>query len=136
MGRKKVMSASNATAYVLLTIGAVVLVNLIGTRVFGRLDLTENHVYTLAPGSKEIVAQPARLPDGQGVHLERSCRPSCSRVSRYVRDLLDEYRTYSKGKLRFEALRPRRPTRRSRKRPAPVQGAEAAGAGDARAGSR
>ena len=77
MGRKKVMTASNASAYVLLTIGAVVLVNLIGTRVFGRLDLTENHVYTLAPGSKAIVAQPAGLRDRQGVHLRRSCRPSC-----------------------------------------------------------
>ena len=36
-----------------LVIGAVVPVNLIGTRVFGRLDLTENHVYTLAPASKD-----------------------------------------------------------------------------------
>src|SRR3954466_7698173 len=60
MGRHKLASASNASAYVLLTVGAVVLINLIGTRVFGRLDLTENHVYTLAPGSKAIVAN---LPD-------------------------------------------------------------------------
>src|SRR4051794_41531679 len=60
MGRKKILTASNASAYVLLTIGAVVLINLIGTRVFGRLDLTESHVYTLAPGSKAIVAN---LPD-------------------------------------------------------------------------
>jgi len=56
MGRRKVLTASNASAYVLLTVGAVVLINLIGTRVFGRLDLTENHVYTLALGSKALVA--------------------------------------------------------------------------------
>ena len=55
MGRHKIASASNAGAYVLLTVAAVVLINLIGTRVFGRVDLTENHVYTLAPGSKAIV---------------------------------------------------------------------------------
>jgi uncharacterized membrane protein YgdD (TMEM256/DUF423 family) len=60
MGRHKLATASNATAYVLFAIGAVVAINLIGTRVFGRVDLTENHVYTLSQGSKEIVG---KLPD-------------------------------------------------------------------------
>ena len=32
--------------------------------------------------------------------------PELANGSRYVRDLLDEYRTYSKGKLRFEAIDP------------------------------
>ncbi len=106
MGRRKVASASNATAYVLLTIGAVVLVNLIGTRVFGRLDLTENHVYTLAPGSKAIVSN---LPDYLTVKAyisKEDLPPELQSVARYMRDLLDDYRTYSKGKLRFEVLDP------------------------------
>ena len=106
MGRKKVMTASNASAYVLLTVGAVVLINLIGTRVFGRLDLTENHVYTLAPGSKAIVA---KLPDYVTVKAyisKKELPPELQSVASYVRDLLDEYRTYSKGKLRFEAYDP------------------------------
>jgi gliding-associated putative ABC transporter substrate-binding component GldG len=106
MGRHKLLTASNASLYVLLTVGAVVLINLIGTRVFGRLDLTENHVYTLAPGSKAIVAN---LPDYLTVKAYISTKdlpPELNSVSRYVRDLLDEYRTYSKGKLRFEAIDP------------------------------
>src|SRR5262245_61023984 len=106
MGRQKLASASNASAYVLLTVGAVVLINLIGTRVFGRLDLTENHVYTLAPGSKAIVSN---LPDYLTVKAYISTKelpPELQSVSRYVRDLLDEYQTYSKGKLRFEAFDP------------------------------
>src|SRR3954453_23430021 len=96
MGRRKVASASHATAYVVLTIGAVVLVNLIGTRVFGRLDLTENHVYTLAPGSKAIVGN---LPDYLTVKAyisEKDLPPELKSVSRYTRDLLDDYKTYSK----------------------------------------
>jgi gliding-associated putative ABC transporter substrate-binding component GldG len=106
MGRKKVLTASNATAYVLLAVGVVVLVNLIGTRVFGRLDLTESHVYTLAPGSKAIVAN---LPDYVTVKAyisKKELPPELQAVASYVRDLLDEYRTYSKGKLRFEAFDP------------------------------
>src|SRR3954451_18289551 len=105
MGRRKVASASNATAYVLLTIGAVVLVNLIGTRVFGRLDLTENHVYTLEPGSKAIVSN---LPDYLTVkaYISKELPPELQSVARYTRDILDDYRTYSKGKLRFEVFDP------------------------------
>jgi gliding-associated putative ABC transporter substrate-binding component GldG len=105
MGRQKLATASNASAYVLLTIGAVVLINLIGTRVFGRVDLTENHVYTLAQGSKDIVS---KLPDYLTVkaYISDELPPELKTVSVYVRDLLDEYRTYSKGKLRFEVLNP------------------------------
>lgn len=106
MGRQKLAAASNASAYVLLTVGAVVLVNLIGTRVFGRLDLTENHIYTLSPGSKAIVAN---LPDYLTVKAYISTKdlpPELQSVARYTRDLLDDYRAASKGKLRFEVLDP------------------------------
>src|SRR5689334_18297423 len=104
-GPRKLASASNATAYVLLTIGAVVLINLIGTRVFGRVDLTESHVYTLAPGSKAIVSN---LPDYLTVkaYISKELPPELQSVARYTRDLLDDYKTYSKGKLRFEVFDP------------------------------
>jgi ABC-type uncharacterized transport system involved in gliding motility auxiliary subunit len=105
MNRRKRSSASNATAYVLLTIGAVVAINLIATRIFGRLDLTENHVYTLSPASKDIVRG---LPDYLTVkaYISKDLPPELTNVSRYVRDLLDDYRTYSKEKLRFQAFDP------------------------------
>jgi len=105
MDRRKRSSASNATAYVLLTIGAVVAINLISTRLFGRLDLTENHVYTLSPASKDIVRS---LPDFLTVkaYISKDLPPELANVSRYLRDMLDDYRTYSKGKLRFESFDP------------------------------
>jgi len=105
MDRRKRLSASNATAYVVLTIGAIVAVNLIGTRLFKRVDLTENHVYTLSPASKDVVRA---LPDYLTVkaYISKDLPPELTNVSRYVRDLLDEYRTYSKGKLRFESFDP------------------------------
>ena len=75
MNRRKRLSASNATSFVLLVIGAVVAVNLIGTRLFGRLDLTENKVYTLSNASKDIVRA---LPDylTSRPTSPRICRPS------------------------------------------------------------
>jgi len=105
MNQRKRLSASNATSFVVLVIGAVVSVNLIGTRIFGRLDLTENHVYTLSNASKEIVRA---LPDYLTVkaYISKDLPPELANTSRYVRDLMDDYKTYSKGKLHFEAADP------------------------------
>ena len=105
MERKKRLSASNATAYVILTIGAIVAINLISTRLFGRIDLTQNKVYTLSPASKDVVRN---LPDYLTVkaYISKDLPPELTNVSRYVRDLMDDYHTYSKGKLRFEAFDP------------------------------
>jgi ABC-type uncharacterized transport system involved in gliding motility auxiliary subunit len=105
MNQRKRSSASNATTYVLLVIGAVVAVNLISTRLFGRLDLTQNHVYTLSSASKEIVRA---LPDYLTVkaYISKDLPPELANTSRYVRDMLDDYKTYSKGKLHFESFDP------------------------------
>lgn len=105
MDKKKRASASNAAFYLLVVIGIVVALNLISTRVFHRLDLTEAKVYTLSPASKDIVS---KLPDYMTIKLYVSdgLPAEMKSMSRYVRDLLDEYRTNSKGKLRFEAVDP------------------------------
>ena len=63
MDKRKRGYASNATIYAVFAIGAIVLVNLIGTRVFGRLDLTQNGIYTLSPASKQLVRESASLED-------------------------------------------------------------------------
>jgi len=105
MDKRKRSYASNATMYAVFTIGAIVLVNLIATRVFGRLDLTQNGVYTLSPASKELVKN---LPDPLTIkaYISRDLPPELVGVSRYVRDLMDEYRSASKGKVHFESFDP------------------------------
>jgi gliding-associated putative ABC transporter substrate-binding component GldG len=105
MDKRKRTYASNAALYTVFAVGALVLLNLIGTRVFGRLDLTQNHVYTLSPASKDVVRN---LPDYLTVkaYISKDLPPELASVSRYVRDLLDEYRASSKNKLRFEAYDP------------------------------
>ena len=53
--KKKRTYASNAIMTALFVIGAVVIVNLLGTRLFGRIDLTEYDVYTLSQSSMDLV---------------------------------------------------------------------------------
>lgn len=102
---KKRASASNAILYTLFAIGAVVMVNLLSTRVFGRLDLTENKTYTLSPSSKDLVK---KLPDFLTVKafISPELPPEANALGRYIRDLVDEYKSASNGKFRWEAIAP------------------------------
>lgn len=102
---KKKSYASNAILYALFLAGAVVLVNLIGTRVFGRVDLTEKRIYTLSQPSKDLVKN---LPDYLNVtaFISQDLPPEIKRLSRDVRDKLDDYKSASKGRFRWEARDP------------------------------
>ena len=63
MNQKKRASASNAALYTLFTIGAIVVVNLIATRVFGRLDLTEAN----ADGTHGVPMPTVAIIDSAGI---------------------------------------------------------------------
>jgi gliding-associated putative ABC transporter substrate-binding component GldG len=103
--QKKRSYASNSILYAVFIAGAVVLVNLIGTRVFGRLDLTDKRIYTLSPSSKDLVKA---LPDYLTVkaYISKDLPPEIKRLSRDLRDKLDDYKSASKGRFRWEAVDP------------------------------
>ena len=100
---KKRAYASSAILYTFFVVGVIVLVNVIGTRVFGRIDLTESKVYTLSQPSRDLVK---RLPDFLTVKafISSDLPPEIKTLSRYVRDMIDEYRTSSNGNFRWEAI--------------------------------
>jgi ABC-type uncharacterized transport system involved in gliding motility auxiliary subunit len=101
--KKKRAYASSAILYAFFVVGVIVLVNVIGTRVFGRIDLTESKVYTLSQPSRDLVK---KLPDFLTVKafISSDLPPEIKTLSRYVRDMIDEYRTSSNGNFRWEAI--------------------------------
>jgi gliding-associated putative ABC transporter substrate-binding component GldG len=103
--KRKRLYASNAVLYAVFVIGALVAVNLLSTRLFGRADLTENDIYTLSQPSKDLVK---KLPDYMTVKafMSEDLPPELKSVSRYVRDMVDEYKTSSNGKFRWSAIDP------------------------------
>ena len=105
MDKKKRSVASNAAFFLIAVVDIVIAVNLISTRVFGRVDMTDAKVYTLSPASKDVVRD---LKDYLTVkaYISDTLPPELKSLSRYLRDLLDEYRANSKGKLKFEAVDP------------------------------
>src|SRR6185437_2837122 len=101
----KAKTGANAIVFLVLVILGVVAVNVIAARFGKRIDLTQDHVYTLSPASKDLVA---KLPDVLQVKafISKDLQPPFSQSAQYVRDLLDEYAHASKGKLKWEAIDP------------------------------
>ncbi len=94
-----------STTAVILIIANLIIFNLNANRVFGRLDLTENRVYTLSPITKQILRE---LPETLTIkaYFTKNLPAPYNNISRYVEDQLDEMKAYARGKLRYELLDP------------------------------
>ena len=101
-----------ATAALALLLAALLAlgVNLLAARLLpeARLDLTEQRLYTLAPGTRQVLEG---LRDPITLRLFYSRRlgvelPAYGAYADRVRDLLREYVTAGRGKLRLEILDP------------------------------
>lgn len=105
MASRKIKYGGNAVFYTALTLGILILINLVASRAFTRIDLTEDQIYTISKPSKDLVA---RLPDRLTVKaFISSDLPAQMHGSvQYLRDMLAEYATASKGKMVWESLDP------------------------------
>jgi len=94
--------AIRSTHWGLLATTAAILVvlNLLGTRWFARADLTEDRVFTPAQSTRELLKS---LDDNLLVraYFTRDLPPPYNRTTQDIKDLLDEYRRLSRGKLRY-----------------------------------
>ncbi|MBI4129798.1 Gldg family protein, partial [Candidatus Roizmanbacteria bacterium] len=90
-GNVKAKYASFQTG-IALFIGIMVLTNVLGERIPGRLDLTAGRLYTLSNGTKKILKE---LPDVVSISLYASGRlpPQYTPVIRETKDLLRDVKT-------------------------------------------
>ncbi len=102
--KRKTWSVSSISN-LLIIIAIVVVVNLIGLRIFGRADLTENKIYTLSKASRRVVGD---LEDRLTVkaYFTKDLPPPYNANSRYVQDALEDYRSYGHGNFVFEFVDP------------------------------
>jgi gliding motility-associatede transport system auxiliary component len=105
MERRRLRTAADAVTYAALVVGVLVALNVLGYRFFSRLDLTEQHVFTLSQASKKLVSG---LEDKMTVKvfISKDLPPRLAQVGRYLRDLVDEYATHSHGKISWEVIDP------------------------------
>ncbi len=95
----------NTTVVVLAVAGSLVLLNILGLKLFGRVDLTRDQVYTLSKASREAVGS-LEDPITVTAYITQDLPSQYASTGRYIRDLLQEYRSASKGKLSFEFIDP------------------------------
>src|SRR5688572_30719988 len=97
------MKSQGITA--LLAIGSLVLLNIIGVGLFARCDLTHDKAFTLSAATKEtmdMLESPVKIT----AYFTENLPPPFSDNARYVKDLLEEYRSASHGNLSFEFIDP------------------------------
>ncbi|MEW5739473.1 MAG: GldG family protein [Myxococcota bacterium] len=92
-------------AFALLVLGSLVLLNLLGLKLFGRLDVTRDKAFTLSEATKETM-RALEEPVTVTAYFTQDLPPPYSSNARYVKDLLDEFRAASKGKLAYEFIDP------------------------------
>ena len=96
------------TGVIVILAVCTVLINLIVRDTSGRIDLSEDELYTLSDASKSVVkslSSPTRIRfyfsnDSEGVSIQKKA------LARRIEDLLREYEAYSRGMLRIEMIDP------------------------------
>ena len=104
MENKRKSLKKNQIVAFLITIAIVVLVNVIGSYVFTRFDLTSEKRYTLSPTTKETLNN---LEDYVyfKVYLEGDFPAGFKKLRRETKEMLDEFRAYSKY-IDYEFINP------------------------------
>ena len=95
----------NNTMYVAAVVGILVLVNILGLRLFFRADVTKDGAYTLSQATKDTL-HGLEEPVTVAAYFTENLPAPYSGNARYVRDLLAEYRAQSHGKVSFEFIDP------------------------------
>jgi len=100
----KKLNTSSILSIVFL-LGILVMVNAIGIRYFMRADFTSAKMYSLSKASKDIVSG---VEDKILVkaYFSPNLPGQYAGVERYLRDMLEEYRSYSRGHLDYEFIDP------------------------------
>ena len=107
MASKRLKIGSNAILYTVLTLGILVMVNLIASRVLSGYtwDLTEEKIFTISDASKKLVGS---LKDRLTVKafISTDLPPEYKSKAQYLKDMLDEYAAASNGEMDWEVLDP------------------------------
>jgi gliding-associated putative ABC transporter substrate-binding component GldG len=96
---------TQALIQILLILGIVIVLNVISVRLFARVDLTQQGVYTLSDASKTLVAN---LDDKVTIkaYFTEDLPAPYNTNRRATLDILNEYKAYAGGYLQFEFLNP------------------------------
>lgn len=97
--------AYNAVAQLMLVLAIAVVANLLAARHFGRLDLTEDHRYSLDLVTRNLMSRLER-PLKARVYFTRGLEAPYNNFEQVVTDKLEDLRAYSKGWMDIQVSDP------------------------------
>lgn len=108
---RKSRAQTESFVFLAVIVAALVLLNLIAVRFFGRWDLTKRQLYTLSDGTRRIVNN---LHDQLTVtvYFTPNQPPPANDDERFLRDQLEEYRSLSHGHIVLHFVTPDTEARR------------------------
>jgi gliding-associated putative ABC transporter substrate-binding component GldG len=98
-------SKTSLLYFVILTIGVMTLINVLASRFFVRLDLTEDNRYTLSRATRDLL-QNLEEPITITAYFTRKLDPSFDNIRKEFEDILTEYHSISKGMVVYEIKNP------------------------------
>ena len=102
----KLLSRKRIRAIPLVFAGVIlILINIIASLLFYRIDLTSEKRYSLSAETKEILKELDEIVYVR-VYLEGELPVGFTRLNNGIRELLDEFRVYSKENLQYEFIDP------------------------------
>ncbi|MDD4424826.1 MAG: Gldg family protein [Mariniphaga sp.] len=96
---------SSILPYILLVAGIIVLLNILASRFYLRLDFTEDKRYTLSNATKDIL-EDLNNPVTITAYFSEGLPPNIDQARRRFRELLAEYAIRSKGNIVYEFINP------------------------------
>ena len=79
----------------------LLVINIISTNRFFRIDLTDNNIFSLSSSSKSVVAEIDDLLTMK-VYFSDDLPGEYANNRRYLQDILEEYAAISRGNIKFE----------------------------------
>ncbi|MCD6360312.1 MAG: GldG family protein, partial [Armatimonadetes bacterium] len=105
MNEKRATEKVSNALYVAIIIAIVIVINVLGNQIFGRIDLTQNKLYSISPVTKEILSDLDDVVSVQA-YFSKKLPVHFSRLPKEVDDLLEEYIIYSDGNIHYERIDP------------------------------
>jgi len=105
MATRRLAIRSTHWGILVTTAAILILLNLLGTRWFLRLDLTADRIFTPSESTRTLLKS---LDDNLLVraYFTRDLPAPLNRTAQALKDLLDEYRTLSGGRVRYAFIDP------------------------------
>jgi len=102
---KRVNYKWQALSELIMMIALLVIVNLICSRFFFRLDMTKENRYSLSDASKTLASKVNEVMTVK-VYLEGEFPSGFKHLSKSTKEMLDEFAAYSNGNIQYEFIDP------------------------------